>query len=206
MSIEKFDLAKVQQFFEESLFEEEDVKIDAYITAYLELYKFFTAMGSVFGFVSSDIKSKVDILEELRKTDIEKYFSVKSMMDHERDTDLLEKKHFVSGSRTLLRLHRGLDFLRDFLRRLSELDGEENTCAACRLAYNETLAHFHPWLIQKGALMAMYAMPTKNNLLNRVCADPEKAVLILPDMLQVTDQVYDRVHALYTVYDLHGLS
>lgn len=162
-------------------------------------------MGTVFGFVSSDIKSKVDILDELRRSDVEKYFTVKTMMMHERDSDLLDKKHFVSGSRTLLRLHRGLDFLRDFLRRLSELDGEENTCAACRTAYNETLAHFHPWLIQKGALMAMYAMPTKNNLLNKVCVDPEKAVLVLPDMLQVTDQVYDRVHLLYTVNNLHEL-
>lgn len=169
------------------------------------VYRFFTAMGTVFGFVSSDIKSKIDILEELRQIEKENYFSVKTMMSHESRSNLLDKKHFVSGSRTLLRLHRGLDFLRDFLRRLSELDSEENTCAACRTAYNETLAHFHPWLIQKGALMAMYAMPTKNNLLNRVCADPEKAVLILPDMLQVTDQVYDRVHALYTLNDLHGL-
>lgn len=163
-------------------------------------------MGTVFGFVSSDIKSKVDILDELRINDMEKYASVKIMMNHERETNLLDKKHFVSGSRTLLRLHRGLDFLRDFLRRMSELDAAENTCSVCRTAYNETLAHYHPWLIQKGALMAMYALPTKTNLLNRVCIDPEKAVLILPDMLQVTDQVYDRVHELYTVHDLHNLA
>lgn len=39
MSVEKFDLAKVQQSFEECLFEDEDIQIEAYIKGYLELYK-----------------------------------------------------------------------------------------------------------------------------------------------------------------------
>lgn len=67
-------------------------------------------MGSIFGFVSSDVKSKIEILEELRENndDSDKFESVKKMMNHERDNDLLRKKDYVSGSRTLLRLHRGL--------------------------------------------------------------------------------------------------
>lgn len=67
-------------------------------------------MGNIFGFVCSDVKSKVEILEEFRANNevSEKFVSVKTMMVYERDTELLNKKDYVSGSRTLLRLHRGL--------------------------------------------------------------------------------------------------
>lgn len=78
-------------------------------------------MGSIFGFVSSDVKSKIEILEEFRENNevSDKFESVKKMMDHERDNDLLNKKNYVSGSRTLLRLHRGL--------------GELNICVKTRI-------------------------------------------------------------------------
>lgn len=67
-------------------------------------------MGSIFGFVCSDVKSKVEILEEFRaNTEVaEKFESVKQMIIYEREKELLQKKDYVSGCRTLLRLHRGL--------------------------------------------------------------------------------------------------
>lgn len=68
-------------------------------------------MGTVFGFVSNDVKSKIEILEELRLSSNEsadKFTSFKAMMEHERTTGLLNKSDYTSGSRTLLRLHRGL--------------------------------------------------------------------------------------------------
>jgi len=206
MAGDKFDLSKVQQNFEEAIADDDDVVVEFYLKAYQELYKFFTAMGTVFGFVSSDIKAKVEILEELRCKDTEKYSTVKTMIIHEHNNELIDKRDFVSGSRTLLRLHRGLDFLRDFLRRLADLQENEKCCSACQVSYGETLAAYHPWIIRKGATMAMHALPTKQNLLKKVCVDVEKAVLILPDMLVATDRIYDRVHQLYTVYNLHELA
>lgn len=67
-------------------------------------------MGSIFGFICSDVKSKVEILEDFRtnKEVTEKFESVKQMILYEQDKELLNKKDYVSGSRTLLRLHRGL--------------------------------------------------------------------------------------------------
>lgn len=67
-------------------------------------------MGSIFGFVCSDVKSKVEVLEVFRenKDTSEKFISVRQMIHYERDKELLSKKDYVSGCRTLLRLHRGL--------------------------------------------------------------------------------------------------
>lgn len=66
-------------------------------------------MGKVFGFVSSDVLEKVKILEAFRQGDHKTNFETfKTMMEHEKESNLLEKKGYVSGSRTLLRLHRGM--------------------------------------------------------------------------------------------------
>lgn len=69
-------------------------------------------MGTVFGFVSSDLKSKIEILEDFRrKENYEKFATFNSMLNFEKTTGLLNKSDYVSGSRTLLRLHRGLGTL-----------------------------------------------------------------------------------------------
>jgi len=72
-------------------------------------------MGSVFSFVSSDLKQKIDRLIELTNKDDQNYTSVKSMIEYERENKLLEKPDFVNGARTLLRLHRGLGTVSSFV-------------------------------------------------------------------------------------------
>lgn len=98
-----------------------------------------------------------------------------------------------------------LDFIRKFLESLGELEPNSKTSSCCQIAYNETLAQFHPWIVRKGALMAMYTMPTRENLLTKVCLDVENAIKILPDMLETTKMVYDRTEKMYTDYSLHDL-
>lgn len=66
-------------------------------------------MGTVFGFVSSDVKAKIEILEEFRtKENCEKFETFNAMLSYEKASGLLNKTDYISGSRTLLRLHRGL--------------------------------------------------------------------------------------------------
>lgn len=70
---------------------------------------FFQLMGKVFGFVASDVKSKIEILEDLRRGENGEHFStIKKMIKYESENGLLNKSDYTSGSRTLLRLHRGL--------------------------------------------------------------------------------------------------
>lgn len=149
-------------------------------------------MGSVFSFVSSDLKQKIDTLIELRSKDDQNYTTVKSMIEYEKENKLLEKSDFVNGARTLLRLHRGLgtvsrhvtqgfterrivdmysillDFIREFLRQLGDLTDVDKTSSCCQDAYNKTLAKHHPWVIRKAAVVAMYTMPTREALFRKV--------------------------------------
>lgn len=98
-----------------------------------------------------------------------------------------------------------IDFIRKFLESLGELEPNSKTSSCCQIAYNHTLAQFHPWIVRKGALMAMYTMPTRDHLLTKVCLDVENAIKILPDMLATTKILYDRTEKMYTDFDLHGL-
>lgn len=73
------------------------------------LFRFLNLIGTVFSFVSSDVKSKIKIMEKHRAGEDQIYYeSFKKMMKYEKETSLHEKNGFVSGSRTMLRLHRGL--------------------------------------------------------------------------------------------------
>lgn len=98
-----------------------------------------------------------------------------------------------------------LDFIRCFLKRLGEIETHDKTSGVCSQSYNETLANFHPFLIRKAANIAMYTLPQRDQLLTKVCSDVEKSIEALPDMLQITNAVYDRIDALYAVNELHGL-
>ncbi|XP_023306744.2 ceramide-1-phosphate transfer protein [Lucilia cuprina] len=208
-AVERFDLEKVAQIFQDSLRDDDDVAMDDYLKAYEEINKFFHLLGSVFGFVSSDVRSKIDILLTFRKeTDAEKaekFVTIKSMMSYEKDANLFKDTKYVSGSRTLLRLHRGLEFVYEFLNRLTELSESDKVHNCCKTSYEATLAKYHPWVVRKGALVAMYVLPTQGELLKRVCCNVDRVAEFLPEMLKNTKTVYDRTQALYTLYDLHHL-
>lgn len=64
-------------------------------------------MGSVFGFVGSEIGGKMEILEQLVNKD-NHFQTMKEMVNYEMENGLLQHRSYISGSRTLLRLHRGL--------------------------------------------------------------------------------------------------
>lgn len=203
------DLRFVYESFNNSLKEDEEVHIEHYLKGYSELVKFLNLIGSVFSFVSSDVRSKIKIMQKHCAGDDAAYYEgFRKMMKFEKETNLHEKSGFISGSRTLLRLHRGLDFIRLFLKRIGEEDDTMNTCTVCQNSYNESLAQFHPWYIRKAATLAMHALPARPDLLKKIFGTEESladAMQILPETLQSCDEVYDRIERLYTEFDFHGL-
>jgi len=206
-NINCFDLKYVHDNFAASLKDEDDILLDMYLNAYRELQKFCSLMGTVFGFVGSEIGNKMDALEQVRLKDRSGNFStMKKMVEYEIENGLLKESSYVSGSRTLLRLHRGLDFLRQFLKRVGELQPDEKTNVVGQEVYNQTLAKHHSWLVRKGANLAMYVLPTRNVLLIRVCGENfQPALDALPAMLQSTNEVYNRTEAYFKEKDLLSL-
>ena len=62
----------------------EEVSLEEYISGYKELYKFLCLMGTVFGWVGSDVYNKVVLLEKyMPGENKEHYQNVKSMIEYE---------------------------------------------------------------------------------------------------------------------------
>lgn len=107
-------------------------------------------MGSVFSFVGDDVKDKLSILEKHHKCPNRglNYITVKSMMEFETaaSKERLEpgrptnKTTIPSGSRTLLRLHRALDFIVLLMKGLIEAKDEDPVSTIAQEAYKQSLS------------------------------------------------------------------
>ena len=175
----------------------------------MELTHFFEILGTVFGYINSDILEKVTILKYYREGEISKHYqSVESMMEYEISVKFSASTEQPSGCRTLLRLHRALAFASLFMKRLGESSKNDKSSTLAYDSYNETLAQFHPWLIRKGVGVATYALGSCGDLLDNCRGDVdsiEEAQEVLKDIAKAMDDVYKETELLYTKYDLHGL-
>lgn len=59
-------------------------------------------------------------------------------------------------------------FIAQFLEELNKLDMHEKLATTCQNVYNATLSQYHAWIIRKAAIVAMYGLPSKHGLLERV--------------------------------------
>lgn len=205
----EFQLPVVLDAFKKALPEDGTILLDEYIRGYDELCVFFDLLGSVFGFITADIREKIDILQHHRgAVKGAKYQTIQSMMQYEIANELTAAQTKpLSGSRTLLRLHRALAFTMLYLRNLSESTDRDSSATLASEAYNNTLANFHPWLIRKAAVLAMYTLPNVGDLVVKAAGktDHVRARALLKEVADVIKPVYDLTEKLYTEHDLHGL-
>ncbi|CAN9501746.1 unnamed protein product [Ophioblennius macclurei] len=203
-----------------------DVLLQPYLSSWDELVKFMDSLGSVVGLITKEIASKTNIIRQLSKSaggdleaeldpngpsinsgtanDLEAsqhnnaYRSVRSMIRAELDRGLVDFHHQTdSGCRTLLRLHRALQWLKLFLQKLAEIpEGggrQKNPSELCREAYKNTLAKHHTWLVRSAADLAFIAMPERGFFFRLVCVqNQDQLSSVLNRVVQAIGVVYDR--------------
>ncbi|XP_054722670.1 ceramide-1-phosphate transfer protein-like [Uloborus diversus] len=211
-SDEKFDIQLVYDSFAKCCENIDALNMDHYLTGFKELYRFFSLLGSVFGFVASDIISKVNILEEYQRSEnAHEYSTVQSMVEYESSSGITTDTSQPSGSRTLLRLHRSLEFVMSFMRDISTAEADSKTSSIAQKCYKETLSKHHPWLIQKGAYFAMYTLPARQQFIERVSGGPcdsctvQHYEKVMGDIGEVLRKVYEETHKLYEANNLLDL-
>ncbi|XP_015371383.1 PREDICTED: ceramide-1-phosphate transfer protein [Diuraphis noxia] len=161
-----FSVEAVHSAFQEALIEDDDVDVKNYALAYQELCKFCSQLGGLFGFVVSDLENKIGLLKQLVTEDEQNFSTVQTMIIHEISKELVFSGR--SGSITLLRLHRGLEFIILFMSKLIHLQPDDSTKHCAQEAYNQTLARHHTWIIRNGALFAMNFLPCQKVLYKQV--------------------------------------
>ncbi|XP_013414621.1 ceramide-1-phosphate transfer protein-like [Lingula anatina] len=204
----KFNLDLMCEAFCKCKTDDGELLMDEYIKAYHQLINFNSLLGTVFNFVNCDIRDKVHILEHhLKSEQGEHYATVQKMILYEVEKGTTAKTSKVaSGSRTFLRLHRALEFLASFLDKLVQAQEGDKVSWLAVDAYRTTLSKFHPWLIRKGAELAMHTLPTQRQLMEKIgMSDVEVTKTTLRKTIVAAQEVYASAQDLYTKHNLLDL-
>lgn len=208
-----FDIDYVCNAFVRSIYDKQEVNILYYLGAFTELAKFFNMFGTLFTFVTKDVQAKISILQAYAKDQQHGpyYSSIQAMIEFEKMNNLLCDHKRPSGARTLLRLHRALEFISTFLHEVTKLDDDHSTSTAARQAYNRTLAKYHQWYIRQSVHVAILALPYRRNLIDRVYGGKlpsggnVEVNQNLSHMATIADQVFGITQKVYEEHNLLDL-
>lgn len=203
-----FSLKVVIKNLQDSREDEDDLDMDSYIAAYRELSKFFEGLGSLFGFINSDVKSKLDILDDYRKSDDvgDNYETLNSMIEYEKEEGIIADEKKPSGSRTLLRLHRALEFIAALFKAISTANDDASVGKMAKESYDQTLAKYHPWLIRKGASVAMLTLPKVQDIFAKALPEEKKDLRqLVTGVSEEATKVYNFTQSVYEENDILDL-
>ncbi|XP_030218061.1 glycolipid transfer protein domain-containing protein 2 isoform X1 [Gadus morhua] len=206
-----------------------DIMLQPYLSSWDELVRFMEALGPMVGLISNEIETKTTLIRQLALAveegpeaelrpdhpparfagtsgadDRGAYRSVRSMIQVELQSGLVDfHQTSDSGCRTLLRLHRALDWLRLFLEKLAETPASgtsgrlRSPSELCREAYQSTLAHHHTWFVRRAAELAFIALPERGFFYRLVCVqNQEELSRLLLRVVAAIAQVYDRTQGI----------
>ena len=209
----EFSLDNLKSHFETCLAEDGSISIDKYLLGYDELYTFLNLLGTIFGWVATELYNKMETVRGHRNSDqAAKYETIQTMLEYEIRTNMIKPKakDFTNGSRNLLRLHWALEYVSSFFQAIPDLDANDKCCQSSKEAYKKTLMKYHPWVVQKAASMAMNLLPTKLGLIQKFC-DPEdeeaikQATITLRESVIAMNKVYEATQEVYKEKDLLNL-
>jgi len=171
--------------------------------------RFFDFLGKVFTFVKMDLVDKIDIIERCHQKDLDEngpsslnYATVDGAVEYEKSIG--RDKATVA----MLRLMRGLDFIRRFLDNFyKNQDNNKKPYDLALSAYEQSLAFRHSWAVRQLVKAGLCILPKKKDLVvymytgvNPNNTRDENNVL-LQEFLDQFHMVYSSMHTLYDRHD-----
>ncbi|TRZ04389.1 hypothetical protein DNTS_017701 [Danionella cerebrum] len=229
---QRFQIVYLKSHLQDSLFSGNDLLLNPYLASWDELIKFLEALGPIVGIISQEIVSKTAIIRDLaEKADTEAkkkwtqrteltngskvdqmlpngYSSIRSMIIWELEKGVVDfQKQTGSGCRTLLRLHRALLWLHNFLQELGREEDVKGNLRKpsdlCRETYQRTLARHHSWLVRRAAELAFLAIPERPYFYKLVCVKTQAEMsVVLNKVVRAIELVYVRTE---TALQEHGM-
>ncbi|CAF2334223.1 unnamed protein product [Rotaria sp. Silwood2] len=199
-----FDVLSVYQAFIAALKESQNPKspigTQDYINGYRELIKFFDQLGYVFKFVKDDVVQKLTILQGFvdKDTGATKHFdTIQKAIDYETENNLI-KTNSDNFARTLLRLHRALIFIEEFLRALSDRPLSESTATIASNAYDSTLYYHHGFFVRTTVKVGFHALPSRKQLDEAIFHGHKSDIMDqYKTFIKTIKQIYDIVDGYY---------
>ncbi|XP_069775869.1 proteasome subunit beta type-6 isoform X1 [Narcine bancroftii] len=194
-----FQIHRLHVAFQVCVTKDEDILLKSYLEGWSELQNLMKALGTIFGFISEELTSKMKIIiQHQQGVDGKEYTTVKSMIDYELRNNLVKvnglgSEGLESGCRTLLLLHRALQWLQLFLDKLRSNSESSSMSNMCADAYQRTLAKHHTWLVQKAAGIAFLALPSRAEFFRILCVQDNK---------ETRDKIRNSVNVIARVYNI----
>ncbi|CAF3865811.1 unnamed protein product [Rotaria sordida] len=215
--INEFNVYRVYDTFIASLREsnnsESPIGTQDYIDGYRELIKFCDSLGYIFKFVKDDVIDKLNILQLFVDKDIENFDTIQKAINYETEYNLI-KTNPNNFTRTLLRLHRALLFIIEFLHGLAERPLSESTTTIATQCYDATLNNYHTikyktnihnrtildaFLIRKSVKIGFRILPSRLQIDEAIFHGHKTELLEqYKTFIKIIQQIYDTIQTFYT--------
>ncbi|CAL8126758.1 unnamed protein product [Orchesella dallaii] len=184
-----------------------EIDMDRYLDTFKEICKLLDNLGAVIrAYIGGDIKEKISIIKEHKAGKYGPFYeTIEKMVIFEKSNGIHEADVDENGSRTILRLHRSLHFVLEFLRGLNKLNLDQGLGSMGREVYNMTLAQHHPWAYKKIGRLALSTLGAKKTLVANF-HDGSMTSSQLHEVIESVVTVATRVHSqCQTIYEHHNL-
>ncbi|KAK9936906.1 hypothetical protein M0R45_013726 [Rubus argutus] len=145
-----------------------EVEVASFSQACSLVSPLFGCLGIAFKFAEMDYVAKVHDLAEASKS----ISTLHVLLDRDMEADCVRRAG--SHSRNLLRVKRGIEMVRVLFEQIIVTKGNSLKDPASK-AYQQVFAPHHGWVIRKAVAAGMYALPTKEQLLNKLNEDENSA-------------------------------
>ncbi|XP_020517658.1 ACD11 homolog protein isoform X2 [Amborella trichopoda] len=139
----------------------EDLRLAPFSNACSLVSVLFGRLGIAFKFAEIDYVAKVNNLIEASKI----YNTLQTILDRDIKQNSVSKAG--SLSRNLRRVRQGLDLIKAIFEQFLLTKGSSLKEPAST-AYTQVCAPYHSWAIRKAVSAGMYALPTREQLLNKL--------------------------------------
>ncbi|KAK9070751.1 hypothetical protein SSX86_011153 [Deinandra increscens subsp. villosa] len=155
----------------------------------------FRCLGIAFKFAEMDYVAKVNDLCDASVS----ISTLPSMMKKDIEDNCVRKPG--SHTRNLLRVKRGLDMVRVLFEQI--LASEDNSLKSpASKAYGQVFSPYHGWAIRKAVAAGMYALPTKQQLLQKLNEDEASARTLMQNYVTASALVIVYIDKLFESRDL----
>nr|GLL32173.1 ACD11 homolog protein isoform X1 [Ipomoea trifida]GMD35140.1 ACD11 homolog protein [Ipomoea batatas] len=168
----------------------ENVKLKPFCEACSLVSVLFGCLGIAFKFAEIEYVAKVQSLTEASKS----YETLESILDY--DVEHNSVKTAGSLSRNLRRVRQGLHLMKDIFQNfLSSCDRSLKDAAST--AYAKVCAPYHTWAVRTAVCAGMYALPTREQLLERMKENDVTAEVEMNRYINALNPIIDYIDNLY---------
>ncbi|XP_054756937.2 ceramide-1-phosphate transfer protein-like [Lytechinus pictus] len=193
---EKMDIVIVRDCFKAAKKEDGTINIEDIMRGYEEIARLYDMMGSLFTFVSKDMRYRLKALETHRSDDTlsANYQTVQAVLDYETANGIKRKskRGGLSGNRALHEMHFDIEFFIEMFITLAAGNDESKCSELSRQAFDKTLSNNVNFAVRQAARLAMRWLPTRKEFIDSYLKqDTAQALELIEPTTTIMKQVYD---------------